>query len=93
MQRLYPGSSVTFESTVLVEGVLTDAPAMTFDYTITRNGEQTKITPTRVSAGVYSATFTLPPLQSGNLHYQWNTNSPLGVVDQGKVNIAPSVFA
>lgn len=79
MTRYWPGSSITFTTQVTVNGVLSDAAAISFKWKIGRSGAETTVTPIHAGSGIYEA--TIVPTEAGALFWRWDTD---GTIDQAK---------
>jgi hypothetical protein len=92
MARITTGETFTVITNVVdkTTGNLTNAPQITLKHKTGSHGNETVVTPTNVSTGVYSASIT--PTESGNLHYRWDTDGIYDVAKEGVVNVAESAF-
>jgi hypothetical protein len=90
MPRFRPDSTITFNTEVRNNGVLTDAPELMFKWKMGYHGTETTVTPTHDGTGLYSVEIT--PETSGNLYANWDTDGALDVADEIVINIAESAF-
>jgi len=92
MSRITTGETFTVITNVVdkTTGNLTNAPQITLKWKMGSHGQETIVTPTNVSTGVYSASITTT--QSGNLHYRWDTDGTYDVAKEGFVRVARSAF-
>lgn len=90
MPRYYAGMTLTFNQTVRVADVLTDADDIYFKWKIGKRGIEHTETPTHDSTGTYSVSIT--PTEGGDLFYRWDTEGDLDVAAEGVLNIAASQF-
>lgn len=89
--RRHAGSTITLGLSVYVDGTLTDASAITFQWRMGLYGDQTSVTPTRTGTGVYSVAIT--PEEGGDLYFRWDTGGALDVAQEGALSIAGSRFS
>lgn len=92
MARIHIGETFKLQTNVVdrANSNLTDAPNLTLRYKTTSRGEETTLTPIRISVGLYSVAIT--PTISGNLYYRWDTDGTFDVAKEGVINVARSVF-
>lgn len=88
--RIFPGSTITLGNTVRVDGVLTDAAQITFQWRMGLTGTITSVTPTRTALGTYEVSIT--PLKGGNLYYRWDTEGELDTAGEQTLSIQDSKF-
>lgn len=89
--RIYPGMEVMLQTIVKVGGAATDAPELTFKWSIGSSGEKT-VTPVNTATGTYTATITTPTDQSGLLRYRWDTEGTLDFAEEGTLLVEPGSF-
>lgn len=89
MTRYYPGTQITFNTTVKNNGVLVTPTTILFKYKICRWGEWLSATPAASAVGVYSVQVT--PLYGGPLYWRWVTTGP-AVSEEGMQMIEGSQF-
>jgi hypothetical protein len=90
MTKYYPGTQITYGTTVTNNGVLATPATIAFQYKESSWGGWTSVTPNLISTGVYTANVT--PTLGGALFWQWKTTGP-AVVQEGMTYIEPSAFS
>jgi hypothetical protein len=74
MTRLYPGTQITRQGKIRdADGTLTDPTTIKFFWKVDR-GEETEVTPTKITTGVYNALFK--PEIGGTVYTRWEATSP-----------------
>lgn len=88
--RIYPGSTFFLYNRVWVNGVLTDADSITFQWKMGLTGKPQFVTPEKTETGTYRVPVT--PLTGGNLYFRWDTEGTLDTAAEGVLSIADSQF-
>lgn len=89
-ERLYPGTTFYLYNAVRVNGVLTDADDITFQWKMGLYGRPQSVTPEKTATGTYRVPVT--PLVGGNLYYRWDTEGTLDTAAEGVLSIADTQF-
>lgn len=90
VQRYIAGSTITLGLSIYVDDVLTNESTLTFKWKMGRDGDESSVTPTHGTTGVYSVALT--PLTGGDLYYRWDTEGTLDAAQEGRLSVKESAF-